>query len=151
MHSSLHIIIPLDLVYHDSPCSLLDCRSSPLSSEIDHTGPYSKYPSNPILHMNSHWTGPGHTSVLSVENLRQDCFMVLASLSRFLFFSFWLSPTRVLPRLARIRHSWQLSSPVDDGLYRVGLRRLASRELFLSFLHTGARTRKQLTLASMML
>jgi beta-xylosidase len=27
-------------------------------------GPYVKYPSNPIIHSNEHWSGPGHCSVL---------------------------------------------------------------------------------------
>jgi len=38
-------------------------------------GPYIRNPLNPIIHSNSHWSGPGHCSVLRVANVGQHFFI----------------------------------------------------------------------------
>ncbi len=40
-------------------------------------GPYTKSPSNPLLSSNAHWSGPGHCSVLGVQNSATGPFFLI--------------------------------------------------------------------------
>jgi len=42
-------------------------------------GPYVKNPSNPIVHSNTKWSGPGHCSVLSIKNNEENYFFLYHS------------------------------------------------------------------------